>query len=284
MSELKQRCVVSFISVILLVLIIFLSSYVFFRPIFSMIVAGIATIGLWEYFQLVKAKGFKPLEKIGMLLGVAIVAAFFLSTQFMVLSELPLITLMAAMLIVLLCCFWKSEGCLVNSAITLFGLIYVVASLSLLIKVRYFPFPEGVKVGSWWIIYLLVVTKMSDVGAFFVGKRFGRHKLAPKLSPGKTVEGFFGGVFASLFASFAMVLLGMACCTHSYVINWWQALWLGLAVSIFGQIGDLVESSMKRDAGVKDSNNLPGLGGILDIVDSLLFTIPLVYIFMGTML
>ena len=119
---------------------------------------------------------------------------------------------------------------------------------------------------------MIVVTVMTDVGAYFAGKKFGKKKLAPNLSPGKTIEGAAGGLMLALIASLVMYFINSA---H---LSFFMAVLLGILFGIVGQAGDLAESLLKRDAGVKDSNGLPGLGGVLDIVDSLLFTAPLTYL------
>lgn len=116
---------------------------------------------------------------------------------------------------------------------------------------------------------------MSDTGAFYFGRFFGRHKLYPSVSPGKTWEGAVGGLLFSLIPAY-----GFALFVSLYRWNW-RILILTLAISIAGQIGDLAESMLKRNCGVKDSGNiLPGHGGILDRIDGLLFAIPLLYLYL----
>jgi phosphatidate cytidylyltransferase len=123
-----------------------------------------------------------------------------------------------------------------------------------------------------------VVTKFSDTGAYVIGSLIGRHKMIPRISPGKTWEGFGGAIAASLLASllFARLagdkLLGM---------NWGHAALLGLILSTGAVVGDLIESLFKREAGVKDSGHyFPGIGGILDLLDSLVFNAPLMYLYL----
>jgi phosphatidate cytidylyltransferase len=135
--------------------------------------------------------------------------------------------------------------------------------------------------GPWRVLTFLLLTVVSDTGAYAIGWRFGKHKLAPRISPGKTREGLFGAV------SFAMV--AGALCMQFLIDNgtWWQGLLLGVAVAASATLGDLGESMIKRDLGIKDMGTLlPGHGGIMDRLDSLLPTAPVVWlllaIFVGT--
>ncbi len=161
-------------------------------------------------------------------------------------------------------------------ATTLFGLMYVPWLLNFIQKINYFPNLNGG--GTYYVLYFIVVTKFSDTGAYVIGSLIGRHKLIPRISPGKTWEGFGGAIAASLVASllFARLagdkLLGM---------NWGHATLLGLVLSTGAVVGDLIESLFKREAGVKDSGHyFPGIGGILDLLDSLVFNAPLMYLYL----
>ena len=158
---------------------------------------------------------------------------------------------------------------------TLFGLMYVPWLLNFIQKI-YFFFPKAE--GRFYLIYFLVVTKFSDMGAYSTGSLIGRHKMIPRISPGKTWEGFGGAVVFSTAASLAFAqfaghrLPGM---------SWLHAVLLGILLSTAAVLGDLIESLFKREAGVKDSGRfLPGIGGILDLLDSLLFNAPLMYLYL----
>ena len=126
--------------------------------------------------------------------------------------------------------------------------------------------------GREWVFYALLVTFATDTFAYFIGKTWGRHKLAPDISPKKTVEGAIGGlVGAAVISVLAVWLFGLP-------VNYGIAVVLGILISIFGQVGDLFESLFKRNMGVKDSgNSLPGHGGFLDRIDSIVFTGVFVY-------
>ena len=154
-------------------------------------------------------------------------------------------------------------------ATTLFGLAYVAALFSYFFYLRAMD-PEH---GAWLVLYLILVTKMGDAGAYVIGNLIGRHILMPRISPRKTIEGFVGAVLVSgVTALFARSMLG------SMEVGAPLAFLLGIFLGIFGQLGDLAESLLKRDCQVKDSGTMvPGLGGLLDVMDSLLFTAPLFY-------
>jgi len=125
---------------------------------------------------------------------------------------------------------------------------------------------------------LIVVTKFSDMGAYLVGSVIGRHQMIPHISPKKTWEGFAGALGLSLLASLALFRLMPG---HLSLLNWTHAIVLGLILGFAAVVGDLAESIIKRSTGVKDSGNfLPGIGGALDLVDSLLFTAPLLFFYL----
>jgi phosphatidate cytidylyltransferase len=132
--------------------------------------------------------------------------------------------------------------------------------------------------GKFYVLYFILVTKFSDTGAYVVGSLIGRHKMIPRISPGKTWEGFGGAIVVSTGASLVFVhFLG----NHMAGMNWRHAVVLGVILSLTAVVGDLIESLFKREAGVKDSGNLfPGIGGILDLLDSLLFNAPIMYLYL----
>ena len=140
--------------------------------------------------------------------------------------------------------------------------------------------PTGAVTGQFYVLYLIAITKFSDMGAYLTGSLIGRHQLIPHISPKKTWEGFFGALAFSLLASWGMFWLMPV---HLSVLNWTHATVLGLLLGFAAVIGDLAESIVKRSTGVKDSGNfLPGIGGALDLIDSLLFTAPLLFSISGS--
>ncbi len=159
---------------------------------------------------------------------------------------------------------------------TLFGLMYVSWLLNFIQKINFFHGLEGN--GKYYVLYFILVTKFSDSGAYAVGSLIGKHKMIPRISPGKTWEGFGGAIGVSTLAS---VLFAHFFRDKMPGMTWVHAVILGIILSICAVVGDLIESLFKREAGVKDSGKLfPGIGGILDLIDSLLFNAPIMYLYL----
>jgi phosphatidate cytidylyltransferase len=157
---------------------------------------------------------------------------------------------------------------------TLLGLMYVPWLLNFIQKINFFPGVDG----RYYVLYFILVTKFSDVGAYCVGSLIGKHKMIPRISPGKTWEGFGGAIVVSTLTS---VGFSQLCSQHLKEVRIRDAIILGLILSVAAVIGDLIESLFKREAGVKDSGRFfPGIGGILDLLDSLLFNAPLMYLYL----
>ena len=165
----------------------------------------------------------------------------------------------------------ESHGAIVGISTTIFGILYVAWFFSFLIKIRYLPGGIG------FFSAVILMTKLGDIGAYIVGSRFGKTPLIPHISPKKTIEGAVGGLFFSVLG--ALLSRPLLHFTYPHLV------FIGIALGILTQLGDLSESLMKRDCQVKDSGNLfPGIGGILDSIDSLLFTVPAFYFYMSTIL
>ena len=165
-------------------------------------------------------------------------------------------------------------------AYTFFGLLYVLWLFNFITKILYLtPRAEnGVVTGQFYVLYLIAVTKFSDMGAYLTGSAFGRHLMSPHISAKKTWEGFFGALALALLCSLALAKLMPG---HLSKLTWTHATVLGLLLGFAAVIGDLGESIIKRSTGVKDSGGLlPGLGGALDLIDSLLFTAPLLFFYL----
>jgi phosphatidate cytidylyltransferase len=157
---------------------------------------------------------------------------------------------------------------------TLFGLMYVPWLLNFIQKINFFPHVNG----PLYLLYFILVTKFSDSGAYAVGSLIGKHKMIPRISPGKTWEGFAGAIAVSTAASVLFFLLAK---NKLSGMTWIHAVILGIILSSAAVVGDLIESLFKREAGVKDSGRFfPGIGGILDLLDSLLFNAPLMYLYL----
>jgi len=162
----------------------------------------------------------------------------------------------------------QNQNAVTLIALTLFGIFYIGWFFTFLVKIRLLE--DGHKL----VAYLLLVTKAGDIGAYLVGSRFGKHALIPRISPNKSVEGAVGGfLFSVVFSLVSRSFLGW--------MSFGTMLIGGILIGVFAQLGDLAESLIKRDYRVKDSSLfLPGLGGTLDVIDSVLFTAPIFYMYL----
>jgi phosphatidate cytidylyltransferase len=157
---------------------------------------------------------------------------------------------------------------------TLFGIMYVPWLLNFIQKINFFPDVDG----HFYLLFFMLITKFSDTGAYAVGSLIGKHKMIPRISPGKTWEGFAGAIVVSTAASILFFYLFGA---HLKGMTYLHATVLGVILSVSAVVGDLIESIFKREAGVKDSGSFfPGIGGILDLLDSLLFNAPIMYLYL----
>lgn len=288
--DLGIRTLINGSSAVLIALLIFLAHYPALRWIFAAAVGLVGGVAIWEYDRLVKKKGLFPASGLSIIFVVLYIFSVFIKTQgpYSVLSSFwagaPEIVLTLAFLSCFVYFAIAGLPPITHIATTFFGIIYIAVPLGLFVSVMYFFTYQGMQdrvfEGSWWIIYLIAVTKSADIGGYFIGNAFGKRKLALKLSPKKTLEGALGVLIASTLTSLWICYLGKEYGGVFEGFSYLQSIWIGALIGIIGQIGDLAESFLKRDAGVKDSNSLPGVGGILDMIDSLLFTAPIVYIFL----
>jgi phosphatidate cytidylyltransferase len=257
----------------------FIADYVFL-----LIMTGLAGVGLAEFYAMAERRKLACFRKFGIAAGLLLIVGTFvqLSGDFLdpvSPAEINDSETIFLILFVLGLCVRQflsksnPEG-LVAISVTLFGIMYVAWLLNFIQKINFHPGVEG----KWYVLYFILVTKFSDIGAYAVGSLIGRHKMIPRISPGKTWEGFGGAILTSTLVSLAALwlagdrLAGMTT-THAII--------LGILLSSTAVIGDLVESVFKREAGVKDSGRFfPGIGGILDLLDSLLFNAPLMYLYL----
>lgn len=275
-----MRLVSSFIGIpLLLVLVFFEIDPRYPAVLFTMALAVVALLGAGEYFRALRLRHFRPSEAGGFLAVAFLQFAAWSVSQGRLTEFLPLF--LAVMVIGTLVhqVARREPEPIANTGATFFGVIYVGWMMSYLIRLRSlpgtvapFPFPETPH-GAWLVLYVFAVTWMTDTGAYVVGSRLGRRKLAPHLSPNKTVEGAIGGLALATAMS-----LAWGTWIH---IPWWHAALLGPLIGCLGQVGDLCESALKRDLGIKDFGGImPGHGGILDRFDSLLFTAPIAYYYL----
>lgn len=230
------------------------------------VVLALSLLGLWEFYGLALVKGIKPLTVWGMIGGALLWYCFF---------NLKAAAIGAMVLWLLLLLSWlvirsEVEHSLARAGTTVLGVIYTAGLLGHLLLIRNIDGILGFKLA----VLTMVLIWIGDTGAYFTGMLFGKKPLAPKISPKKSIEGLAGGALFILAAAFMIARYWM------WELTTWQALAIGLGVTLFGTLGDLFESMLKRDAGIKDSGNLlPGHGGILDRFDSMMFALPFVYWF-----
>ncbi len=242
---------------------------------FFLMMAGVTFLALREYFVLTKMK-YQSQPVIGIAAGMAVFVFIYLNgTSFGPLADNQGTVALLTFLLIPLCArevFRSStEKAVERLAITFFGIFLVGWTLAHLLLIRAFR-PGGMQ----FMYFLFIVIWVLDTGAYVVGKRFGRYKLAPAVSPKKTIEGAVGGVVTGMLAAMLCRALFMR-----DIISMPEAAMLGLVVSIVSQFSDLSESLLKRDVGVKDSAQLlPGHGGMLDRFDSFLFAAPLMYYYL----
>lgn len=279
--DLKMRFFVSSITLFIVSLLIYFAEHPVLQVMITCIVAILGIVALWEYINLLKTKKIDlPFWLLATLAGIYIFANYLSTLQegFQVFVNGVVVAFFFA---VFLYNFYKIEGAIISIATSFFGTLYIIVPLGLLLKILYpGTMNAAIHDGRLWMTYLIAVTKITDMGGYFIGKMWGRSKLAPHLSPGKTLTGGVAGFCSAIALSLVFFVISQLYQSESFQLNLVEAIVLGGLIGIFSQLGDLAESLLKRDAKVKDSNAIPGVGGVLDFLDSLLFTIPILYLFL----
>ncbi|HET6897217.1 MAG TPA: phosphatidate cytidylyltransferase [Vicinamibacteria bacterium] len=233
------------------------------------LVAVVAAIGLWEFYALLAARGIAPLR----VTGFVVAALFFIQTVRPALVPPALVPIVAV--VVLLAMLTRADdvpSSVTSAAATLLGAAWLGALGGTMATLRLAPVERG---GPWVEMLLLTTVMMADSAALFVGSAIGRHKLAPRISPGKTWEGLAGGLLGGIAGALIVRHFGLQWIPVTHLVV------LAVLVTLAGVGGDLAESLLKRWAGVKDSGALfPGHGGMLDRLDSLLLGAPVLYYYL----
>jgi phosphatidate cytidylyltransferase len=251
------------------------------------LVACAAAAGAWEFYRMVAGAGagVRPFARTG--IAIAGVLPILVHAQTLGVVRVPLTAGVFLTLALLGASVWRRgvDGRpLLAVATTLLGVAYVAVPLSYGYALRNFPYAVGRAAGTAVLLLPVLGTWASDVGAYFAGRAIRGPKLLPSVSPGKTVAGAVGGLVATAVVAVLYERYALRPYAQLAFLPG-RALAFGLAVSAAAQLGDLVESLLKREAGVKDSSNLiPGHGGVLDRVDSLLFVLPVSYVLLGALL
>ena len=309
MTNLTTRILVAVVGIPLILLLALAGGFYFFG--FIALVSG---IGLHEYYHLAGSKGLKPQVLTGLAFGLCVNGVFLydklryvivswllghgIATPFPSMAQLFLIVLLFFVPLVFLAeLFRRSGSAFGNIAVTVTGVFYLSMSLGSLVGIRElfvpgdFPFypyfnlvgsfiPDEIvarvyRWGAMTVIAVFASIWVCDSLAYFVGRSYGKHKLFERVSPNKTWEGAAAGFFGAVAMFVAAGSLALPYLSFSH------ALVCGCIIGVFGQLGDMVESLLKRDAGVKDSSSLiPGHGGVLDRFDSLILVSPLVFLYL----
>jgi len=305
-ESLFARVLVALVAIPVILWLTMLGGYFFF-----FLIAVISSLVLYEFYGLAEAKGAAPLKTLGIIAGIIVNAVFVYERfqvdvyQFLVYHfnvhismfsqhQLLTVVLLKLLLLTMLIELFRTKGSpMMNIATTILGVLVVSLCFGTLIFLREL-FPYGFPVykffaagfaddqqlaqinrwGGFTVIAVFASIWMCDTAAYFGGLTFGKHRLFERVSPKKTWEGaVFGFVFSVLTMIAAkMLVIGYLTYTHAIV--------LGMIIGVFGQLGDLIESRFKRDAGVKDSSSLiPGHGGVYDRFDSLVYISPIVYLY-----
>lgn len=270
--------------------LLFLGSAMFLPQIWVWaVIVLVAALGQLEFYIIANRAGIPVYRVLGVACGLGVISATFFTAgpeagQVAAGYKWDSIALISSLILIFARQFFQKDNKRSMEIIgaTILGILYVPFLLNYSTRLAFcwtgtqnaFRMSET---GRLLILYLLIVVKMTDIGAFFTGSLIGRHKLIPRVSPGKTWEGFFGGILLAAAAScgfcylvegrFGVISMDM---THAAV--------LGVVLAVAGVIGDLFESVIKRSADMKDSGTvIPGMGGVLDVIDSLLFGAPVLY-------
>jgi len=251
--------------------------------VFLVLTGGLPFVGLvlvinllsqYEFYKLTELKQMLPLKILGLVGTILITISFYKFDP----EKLWLIILILFYITLLIELFRNKASATLNIAATTWGLFYPTVFFSFHILIRELPHSLDnidYAAGGRWILFMLVTIWICDTAAYFIGSAIGKHKLFPRVSPNKTVEGAIAGFIFAIITAYIFHII------YIKQLSLVDCLIIGVIVGILGQVGDLVESLFKRDVGVKDTSGiLPGHGGFLDRFDAPLFVAPLVYLYL----
>ena len=279
MSELTRRILFALVGAPLTIGLIYAGGWIF-----TAALGAVAGIGAWELFRMARTGGSDPLE----IPGIAIAAAIplFVHASYLGVYRVTLTVAILIFLALLAAVIWVrgvERKPLVSFSVTVAGAMYA-ALVAYMYPIRYHDYAVGALAGTVLVMFPIAVTWATDTGAYTFGRLLGRHKLIPSVSPSKTVEGAIGGLVVAVLGTWLYIKFLLVPFAQLSLIPVGIVIF-GIVVGVVGQIGDLAESLLKRDAGVKDSSKLlPGHGGILDRFDSLLFVLPVAYLLLAQLL
>lgn len=288
MSELTRRILFGVIAAPLALVIVLVGGAAL-----AGLLAVVSAIAAWEFYRIARAAGHAPLADLGCALAGLLPLA--VHAHYLGLVQPRLAYLAAVLLLVLSVAIWTrgvSGRPLGATATTVLGVLYTGGLLSFAYAIRYHDYAAGgTRVGSFLVaaggVLLglpLLLTWASDTGAFAVGRIVGGPKLIPSVSPAKTISGAIGGLVTSVLVTWLYVAFALRPAAQ-LAMTWRGVLLFGVVISVVAQVGDIFESMLKREAGVKDSSTLlPGHGGVLDRMDSLFFVLPVAHLVLGWLL
>jgi len=278
-SELTRRVLFALVGAPVTVALIYFGGWIL-----AAALGVVSAVCAWELYRMARSGGSNPMATLGIILAAAIpllVHAHYLGVFTLSFAEASLIFL--ALIASVIWLRGVAGRPLVSVSVTLFGVFYAALG-TFIYPLRYHDYAVGALAGTALVMFPIGVTWGTDIGAYAFGRMFGKRKLMPSVSPGKTVAGAIGGVVAAIASCWFYVTVFLKPFGHLALTPLGMVLF-GIAISVAGQTGDLAESLLKREAGVKDSSTLlPGHGGLLDRWDSLLFTIPVAYLILGHLL
>lgn len=253
----RNRVITGVIGIIIFLLLLWVGNIPY-----SIFIALLASIGFFEYLRMNNTKLFSYEGIFGLL----IILVILIDNNFIAYDYSKYIILFALIVLLLLVVLKKNKITFDNIGYILVGVLYIGFGFSTMVEIRY------IENGFIITLFILFTTWASDTGAYFSGKYFGKDKLWPAISPKKTIQGSIGGIFSSILVA---IIFNYIFVLNNYLI----IIIVGILISLFGQLGDLVESALKRSKNVKDSGSLlPGHGGILDRFDSLLLIFLIIYL------
>jgi phosphatidate cytidylyltransferase len=291
-SELARRVLFAVVAAPLVLVILVIGG----APLAALLAVASA-IGAWEFFRLARGAGNQPLDDIG--IGLAGLTPLAVHAAYLGLYAVRPVDVLVIVLIVCTLTLWMrgSQGQpMASLGVTLLGVLYTGSTLSFAYVLRYHEYALGRRQFALGSVHLaitaggalvglpVVLTWITDIGAYAFGRLMGKRKLMPTVSPGKTVAGAVGGVAASVLATYLYVH-GVLRPVAQLGLTPVGIVVFGAVISGAAQVGDLFESLLKREAGVKDSSQIiPGHGGVLDRLDSLFFVLPVAYFLLGLLL
>jgi phosphatidate cytidylyltransferase len=257
---LRHRILTAVVGLPLLIVIIW-----FGEPWFTILIAAMSALASWEFYRMAGGLKVQPITYF----GIAWVLLLILSPHCPYPPTLPFLITSAIVVSLIWLLFRRPrDQAFTTWAWTMAGILYIGWML------RYWVQLRGLEAGRELVFLAMFITFANDTSAFFIGRTWGKHALAPAISSGKTWEGAIGGLLSSIVTSLIISVI------FTLPFSYWQIALVGFIIGVFAQLGDLTESLLKRNTGVKDAGKLiPGHGGILDRLDSLIFTGVIVYYF-----